>query len=287
MPKDLTLKDLLCAKESDIFLDMKSIPKIEGWYRVQYNVLRFFYEKQRMSAFRLYVILMNDYQGSLHLRDYEELAKKVGIRCIKKLVAQLYEIGALKYRNEYWSTITPRKELYPTESKWNPCIHIKLEQLRDIKILNSLDYLKDIKIAVFLSKKNNKQKNPKESKRKCNKVSESLLSEDLLNLRAETGNNPRFGGTLCTPSFTKAIAKRYQRRETIWKHYKRLVAMGFILTRIKFDDFMWGDFEACQKQAIQNRLAGLPVAVLKNHSKRKHGTHKVSGIVGTLVEIVK
>jgi hypothetical protein len=118
---------------------MRKHNKELGIYLINLNTLQKFVEANRISAFRVYTVIKDKYSGSIHPKQYKEIAKLLQLKQVDKQIKQLQDMGVLRKRSHDWLTITKRVDFAP--SNRNPSREVNIVGLSKIHELRKAEYL--------------------------------------------------------------------------------------------------------------------------------------------------
>lgn len=123
-----------------------------GIYLINKNTLRMFVEANRLSAFKVYTIIKDKYSGSIHPKQYKEIAKLLERKQVDKQIRQLQEMGVLRKRSHNWLTITKRMDFCPSDR--NPSKEVNILGLLKIHELRKMYYEWADRKAYYMAKMN-------------------------------------------------------------------------------------------------------------------------------------
>lgn len=108
--------------------------------QINRHILEYFYQKNRLSAGRLFFYVKSKLNNHLHLSDFKQISKDLCIstRVIKKSLKQLQELSiCTNYSNNYWRIFSWKKWYY---IKKNRIDNINIEELKNLKFLRTFFY---------------------------------------------------------------------------------------------------------------------------------------------------
>jgi hypothetical protein len=192
----------------------------QNTFLLSYETAKFFRERNRISAFRLYLVIKDLYGGNIHLHQFKEIASLLGVKQIHKNFNQLVELGILRnqHTNGGWYKLTNRSLFAP--SNHNASREICLEELKNLSTLRTLIYFKSIKTAVHYVRKN-RTKNSKSYK----------------------DNRP--GEYDISSSFLKACSREPYSVQTLSRQVRKLAEKGYISIRQKTEKIFTGTLSEC------------------------------------------
>lgn len=192
----------------------------QNTFLLSYETAKFFRERNRIGAYRLYLVIKDLYGGNIHLHQFKEIASLLGVKQIYKNFNQLVELGIL--RNQHtkngWYNLTNRQSFAP--SKHNASREICLEELKNLSTLRTLIYFKSIKTAVHYVRKN--------------KSNNSMPYKD---------NRP--GEYSISASFLKACSFEPYSVSTLSRQVRKLAEKGYIKIRQVTEKVMTGTLSEC------------------------------------------
>jgi hypothetical protein len=206
-----------------------------GIYLLSYETIKYFVHKDRVSALRLYSVIKDNFSGNIHLHQFKEAAKILGVKQVYKNINQLIALGVLTKRTDNWYKLTKRIDFAP--SKKNRAREINLEQLKSLKFLRNLYYFRQTLSSVKYARKN--------------------LQEESKSYKS---NRP--GDVPVSASFIKACTYMPESIQTINKQVRRSEEFGLVSIRRIFNILYKGSLEDCMR--CRKFYAGPENYIVKN-----------------------
>ena len=179
------------------------------------QVLNHFKEKNRISAYRFYVICLNNYNNHIYSTDLEEIGTllKVSRSVIHKNIKTLIHLGIMNSPSKGYFRINSWAKFCNT--KFNTIRDITLEQLRDLKFLRTLYYSNKYECAYYVAKKNATRTRHTQGSKKLQKVSASFVKS-----------------VTCIPQSNQCLYRHLKRAEEfdIMKVVRSIKVIGYSLS---------------------------------------------------------
>jgi len=202
-------------------------------YKINRSVLTFFVEADRLSAFRVYTIIKDEYHGKIHPKDYKDVANKLGLLTINKHLKTLLDLGVLKYGNKGWLFLSKWRDFAPV--KWNKIVDVSLAQLKNCKVLRSLFYTNHYRMAYKYARDNAKQ--------------------------SAIGRRPSWCPV--SASFVKSVTLIGRSAQTLCKHIKRAAAFDLVKLKQGLTSVVSGSYEDCVNYREYNSGVDRPNYIIR------------------------
>ena len=186
---------------------------------INFNTLRFFVEKDRLSAYRVYMVIKDKFSGSIHPYQYKEIAKTLRLKQVDKQIKQLQDLGVLKRRSNSWFTITKRKDFAP--SRANPSTEVNNEGIIKIHELRHQYYVWTQRRARYMASVNQKQK-------------------------SDTCSSARTPGFEMSSSFIKTVSRVKYSERTVNKWLNLSKRKGIVTIVNTQQTLFYGDLQTCK-----------------------------------------